>query len=96
MGERFELFVDHKSLKYLFTQKNLNLRQQRWLEFVAAYDLYIIYTPGKANSVAVALSRNAALAPLEVKPTLLERITNKQREDKRLVEIIKGIKEGHN
>ena len=56
LGERFELFTDHQSLKYLFTQKDLNLRQQRWLEFLAAYDFEIIYTPGKANVVADALS----------------------------------------
>ena len=44
LGERFELFTDHKSLKYLFSQKDLNLRQQRWLEFLASYDFDIAYT----------------------------------------------------
>ena len=38
LGEKFELFTDHKSLKYLFSQKDLNLRQQRWMEFLASYD----------------------------------------------------------
>ena len=57
LGERFELFTDHKSLKYLFSQKDLNLRQQRWLEFLASYDFDITYTPGKGNVVADALSR---------------------------------------
>jgi hypothetical protein len=44
-------------LKYIFTQKNLNLRQRRWLEFIKDYDLEIHYHPGKANLVADALSR---------------------------------------
>ena len=44
LGEKFVLYTDHKSLKYLFSQKELNLRQQRWLEFLASYDLDILYT----------------------------------------------------
>ena len=60
LGVRFELFTDHKSLKYLFSQKDLNLRQQRWLEFLASYDFGIAYTPGKGNAVADALSRRHA------------------------------------
>ena len=60
LGERFELFTDHKSLKYLFSQKDLNLRQQRWLESLASYDFDIAYTLGKENVVADALSRKHA------------------------------------
>ena len=56
LGEKIILYNDHKSLKYLFSQKELNLRQQRWLEFLASYDLDILYTPGKGNRVADALS----------------------------------------
>jgi hypothetical protein len=44
-------------LKYIFTQKDLNLRQRRWLELIKDYDLEIHYHPGKANFVAYALSR---------------------------------------
>ena len=56
-GERFEVFSNHKSLKYLFTQKDLNLRQRRWMEFIEDYDFELHYHPGKANVVADALSR---------------------------------------
>ncbi|KAK9143502.1 hypothetical protein Syun_012902 [Stephania yunnanensis] len=56
-GERFTLYTDHKSLKYLFTQKELNMRQCRWLEFLKDYDFSLEYHPGKANVVADALSR---------------------------------------
>ena len=56
-GVRCEIFTDHKSLKYIFTQKDLNMRQRRWLELVKDYDCEIHYHPGKANSVADALSR---------------------------------------
>ncbi|KAL4309111.1 hypothetical protein GQ457_01G013260 [Hibiscus cannabinus] len=55
-GEKCYLFTDHKSLKYLLTQKELNLRQRRWMELLKDYDLVIDYHPGKANVVADALS----------------------------------------
>jgi len=54
---RFEVFSDHKSLKYLFDQKELNIRQRRWLELLKDYDFSLNYHPGKANVVADALSR---------------------------------------
>ena len=54
---RFEIYTDHKSLKYIFTPKELNLRQRRWLELLKDYALDIKYHPRKANVVADVLSR---------------------------------------
>ena len=56
-GEKCRIFTDHKSPKYLLTEKDLNLRQRRWLELLKDYDCIIDYHPGKANVVANALSR---------------------------------------
>ena len=67
-GSRFEVFSDHKSLKYLFDQKELNMRQRRWMEFLKDYDFELSYHPGKANVVADALSRKSVhLASMMIK-----------------------------
>jgi ribonuclease HI len=57
IGHRCEIYSDHKSLKYIFTQIDPNLRQRRWLELIKNYDLGINYHPGKANVVADAMSQ---------------------------------------
>jgi hypothetical protein len=67
MGKRCELYMDHKSLKYIFMQANLNLRQRRCLELIKDYDMRINYHPGKANVVADALSRRSHANHLIVK-----------------------------
>ena len=58
-GEQFEVFSDHKSLKYIFTQRDLKMRQRRWMEFLEDYDFTLHYHPGKTNVVADALSRKS-------------------------------------
>jgi hypothetical protein len=66
IGKRCEVYSDHKSLKYIFTQPDLNLRQRRWLELIKEYDLGINYHPSKANVVANALSQRTHLNELMV------------------------------
>ena len=56
-GVHVDVFTDHKSLQYVFSQKNLNLCQRRWLELLKDYDMSVLYHPRKANVVANALSR---------------------------------------
>ena len=58
-GEQFEVFSDHKSLKYIFNQRDLNMRQRKWMEYLEDYEFTLHYHPGKANVVADALSRKS-------------------------------------
>ncbi|WVZ75970.1 hypothetical protein U9M48_023982 [Paspalum notatum var. saurae] len=69
LGNTCHIYTDHKSLKYILTQPELNMRQRRWLELIKDYDLEIHYHPGKANVVADALSHWAHCHVLEVRPT---------------------------
>ena len=57
LGDRVLIYIDHKRLEYIFTQKELNMRQRRWLELMADYDIDLQYYPGKVNVVPDALSR---------------------------------------
>ncbi|KAK8990017.1 hypothetical protein V6N11_008536 [Hibiscus sabdariffa] len=77
-GERCIVYTDHKSLKYLMTLKELNLRQRRWLELLKDYDLSIEYHP----------------AELQVKPTLIQLIREKQLRDRAMAAYVQGIAEG--
>jgi len=65
MGKRYEYLQTTKVIKYLFTQPDLNLRQRRWMELIADYDLKIQYHPRKANVVADALSRRRVEVDVE-------------------------------
>ena len=59
LGNTCHIYTDHKSLKYIFTQSELNMRQRRWLELIKDYDLEVHYHSGKANIVADALSHKS-------------------------------------
>jgi hypothetical protein len=76
MGTKCRIYTDHKSLKYIFTQKDLNLRQCRWLELIKDYDLEIHYHPGKANLVADALSLKG-----QVHAAIVTQLPNELAED---------------
>nr|GFC07119.1 putative reverse transcriptase domain-containing protein [Tanacetum cinerariifolium] len=65
-GTKCTVFTDHKSLQHILDQKELNMRQRRWLELLSNYDCDIHYHPGKANVVADALSRKEQEPPLRV------------------------------
>ena len=53
------MFSDHKSLKYLFTQRDLDMRQHKWMEYLENYDFTLHYHPGKVNVMADALNRKS-------------------------------------
>ncbi|GKD72898.1 putative reverse transcriptase domain-containing protein [Tanacetum coccineum] len=70
-GTKCVVFTDHKSLQYILNQKELNLRQRRWIELLSDYDCEIRYHPGKANVVADALSRKERIKPLRVRALMM-------------------------
>jgi hypothetical protein len=73
IGNKCEIYMDHKSLNYIFTQPSLNLRQRRWLELIKDYNLEIHYHPGKANVVVDTLNLKAYCHHLVTqKPELCE------------------------
>ncbi|KAI3732759.1 hypothetical protein L1987_63967 [Smallanthus sonchifolius] len=90
-GVKFTIYSDHKSLKYFFEQKELNMRQRRWLELLKDYDCEIMYHPGKANVVADALSRKDVPAPIRVKACQMVVTSDVMREiEKAQEEALKG------
>nr|GEY86069.1 putative reverse transcriptase domain-containing protein [Tanacetum cinerariifolium] len=70
-GTKCVVFTDHKCLQHILDQKELNMRQQRWLELLSDYDCKIRYHPGKANVVANALSRKERSKPLRVRALVM-------------------------
>ena len=95
LENKVHIYTDHKSLKYIFTQSELNMRQQRWLELIKDYNLEVHYHPRKANVVAGALSQKShqveeesfslnhseVLAHIALVADLLEQIIIEQRQD---------------
>ncbi|GKC74073.1 putative reverse transcriptase domain-containing protein [Tanacetum coccineum] len=70
-GTKCVIFTDHKSPQYILNQKELDLRQQRWIELLSDYDYEIRYHPGKLNVVADALSRKERNKPLRVRALMM-------------------------
>ncbi|GKA03341.1 reverse transcriptase domain-containing protein [Tanacetum coccineum] len=66
-GKKSVIYTDHKSLQHIFSQKELNMRQRRWIELFSDYDCKIRYHPGKANVVADTLSRKERVKPKRVR-----------------------------
>ncbi|KAI3736778.1 hypothetical protein L2E82_26765 [Cichorium intybus] len=85
-GTQCKLFTDHQSLQYLFSQKDLNARQRRWIEVFKDYDCEILYHPGKANIVADALSRKEISEKRRVKALRIEVVST-------LVDMLKSVQE---
>ncbi|WRX23774.1 Reverse transcriptase [Theobroma cacao] len=75
LGETCEIYTDQKSLKYIFEQRDLNLRQRRWIKLLKDYDYIILYHLGKANVVAKVLSQKSmgSLAHITIDRTPLVR-----------------------
>ena len=109
LGNKVYIFIDHKSLKYIFTQSELNMRQRRWLELIKDYNLEVHYHPRKANVVADALSQKShqveetplslnhaeVLAHIALTSELLEQIILEQRQNpEEIPHIRKLIAEG--
>ena len=111
-GEKCFIYTDHKSLKYLPSQRELNLRQRRWMEYIKDYDCMIDYHSGKANVVADGLSRKSVktlralnahlsltndgeiVAELIIRPDLLNRVLEAQKNDEKIFAIVSQIEEG--
>ncbi|GKE30585.1 putative reverse transcriptase domain-containing protein, partial [Tanacetum coccineum] len=75
-GTKCTVFTDHKSLQHILNQKELNMWQRRWLEFLSDYDCEIRYYPGKANVVTDALSRKERDQPLRTEARKPENLKN--------------------
>ena len=109
--EKCFIYTDHKSLKYLPSQRDLNLRQRRWMELIKDYDCMIDYHLRKANVVVDALSKKSmqtllalnahlsvsddgiVMAELIVRPNMLNRVLEAQKNNEKISAIVKQIKD---
>nr|GEX03520.1 ankyrin repeat-containing domain, PGG domain protein [Tanacetum cinerariifolium] len=87
--ETCDIFTDHKSLKFIFTQKELNMRKRHWLKLLKDYDVNIQYHPGKANVLVDTLSY---IASLKIEPNLILHIKEAQKEDGELWSVVRNMK----
>ncbi|GJX56361.1 putative reverse transcriptase domain-containing protein [Tanacetum coccineum] len=99
-GTKSVIYTDHKSLKHIFSQKELNMRQRRWIELFSDYDCKIRYHLGKANVVADALSRKERVKPKRVRAmnmtlqlSIKDKILTTQKE---AVDEVAGLQKGEN
>ncbi|GJU59701.1 reverse transcriptase domain-containing protein [Tanacetum coccineum] len=101
-GTKSVIYTDHKSLQHIFNQKELNMRQRRWIELFSDYDCEIRYHPGKANVVADALSRKERIKPkrvramnMTIQSSIKDRILAAQNEASEVVdapaEMLRGL-----
>jgi hypothetical protein len=104
-GQKCDIYTDHKSLKYIFTQSELNMRQRRWLELIKDYELEIHYHPGKAHPMQYELAKefdrlslgflnNTQGVTIELEPTLEQDIGKGQKDDEKIDEIQQLIIDG--
>ena len=94
-GVTVTIYSDHKSLQHLFTQKELNMRQRRWVEFLKDYDIDLRYKEGKANVVADALSRRAhSLCAMSASSSLADEVRCAQDGDQYIQTIRQHLMEG--
>ncbi|MCO5580269.1 hypothetical protein L7F22_034135 [Adiantum nelumboides] len=89
---KFQLVTDHKSLNWIFTQPNLNMRQRKWIELLQEYDFDIKYRPGKDNVVADGLSRKSFLNAISIPNNpILDMIKEASQKDQEYQELIARI-----
>lgn len=92
VGRNFMLKSDHQSLQYLFTQRDLNVTQRRWSEFLSEYDFGISYIKRKENVLADALSRRLRIFSLiPIKLDLRKRMPEHLLEDYRYLKVRYGL-----
>jgi hypothetical protein len=103
LGNVCHVYTDHKSLKYIFTQSELNMRQRRWLELIKDYELEIHYHPGKTSDITLCqemeklnlgMIQHGTSNHLKLESVILQRIIDAQRNDEGMKHIYEKIEAG--